>query len=379
MFRRIILAAIILLMVVVLPACGGYSVQIVSLFNTVNIGRIKTVLKEDGSGYNIFWLVVPSGCPFPALKSRLESISKPTVPLVRTLHNELYKDYRVDGFEVIYNFENVDQIPVQIENIKGVVIDAAVEALEARLDAIPTPEPDSGIPPPPEIRPGDISSNSNHLSVLIHRPAEKLTGQEWNVEVIVNPFLMTGLITENASGEGLSESCSLPSFTYELELSGNMKINGSHVEAQPPILASPPYSQVTQVATSNSIEWTIDSRRGFDVWKKAVDEELEVKSQEFEKEFQRSLETTPTPSASEIESASESYYKKIMEIYDSAYNRQVYKLNVNVTTPAPWFHFLTGVFAPLLGLISLILGLLLTIKNFRKKGIVKRSENEDPK
>ena len=344
-------------------ACGGSaaapSAPQVSLFNSINLGRIETVLNEDGSGYNTFWLVVPSGadCAHLGLRSRLESISRPTTPDVieiRDFQDEQFPfPVNVDGFEVIYEFHKVAEIPVQIDAIKRAVVDTVMEAIAAR----PTPEPGAEeifLPSPVII--GQYY-NQNHLSFSI-TPSETLAGKKWDVAVVVNPFLMTGLITEEGSS-GLAEPCSLSSFTYELQVSGNMKINRHDVESLSPALAE--YSHVEPSAST--IEWTLDSRNALDAWNKAQETEL----QGLTVELQNYLEKTPTPDPTQVANAYEDFQTKYVEIMNSTNNGRIYKLNLHVTTPAPWLHFLTNVLTPMLGLTSIVLGLFLSIRNLRKK------------
>jgi len=349
----------------ILSACGGAafpSAPRLSLFNSINLGRIETVLREDGSGYNRFWLVIPAGteCELLDLMPRLGSISTPTAPKVIEVHE--YQDpnfafpIKVNGFRVTYDFEEVDDIPVQIDEIKRAVVETMKEVIEAR----PTPPPESEeVPLPAPVVIGQYY-NPNHLSFSIQTTSDTLSGERWKVNVVINPFLMTGLMTEEGYG-GLPESCSLPNFTYKLEVSSKMKINRYQVDTQPSTLVE--YSQVNEPTTS-IIEWTIDSQGAFDAWEKIQAIEL----QDLIAEWQIHYEMTPSPELSEanIKSTLEADETKYADITDNT-NRQFYRLEVNATTPAPWFHFLTAVLAPLLGLVGLILGLFLTVRNLRKK------------
>jgi hypothetical protein len=352
MFKKFVLCTVMILMSVFLPACGP-SAPVISLFNTVNLGRIKTVLNENGSGYNNYWLVVPVNADcmhLVDLKPRLEAISRPTTPSVSTLRDNQY-----EGIIVSYPFQNVDQIPEQIETIKRVVIEAVIDDLTARA----TPDPD---PEAPDLTPTGIGEyyDPNHLSISISKPPEKLTGQEWNIEVIINPFLMTGLITEEQSGSSLSDPCSLPVFTYELEVSSSMKINQYEVKAEPPTLDI--YSRIDQPDESNSITWSIDSKAAFEEWNRHLATEFQNLVQEAE-EYEK---MTPPPSEAELDAFSKSFQQRYEELFTATYTGQFYTLQVKATTPAPWFHFLTTALAPLLGLIAAILGLIITIRNLRK-------------
>jgi hypothetical protein len=343
--------------------CGGApSAPRVSLFNSINLGRIETVLHEDGSGYNRFWLVVPAGaeCELLDLTSRLESISMPTTPEsieVREYQDENFPfPVKVNGYRVTYDFEKVDDIPVQIHNIKRAVVETMKEVIAAR----PTPPPDSGeYPLPYPVAIGEYY-NPNHLSFAIETYSDPLTGQKWNVNVVINPFLMTGLMTEEGYG-GLPESCSLTNFTYRLEVSSTMRIDHHQVDPQPSTLRE--FSDVNQ-PTASILEWTIDTKGAFEAWEKI--QEIELKDLRAEWEIHAEMTPSPDLPAEGIQATVEADQAKYMEAADIT-NRQFYKLKVDATTPAPWLHFLTGVLAPLLGLVALILGLFLTIRNLSKK------------
>jgi hypothetical protein len=313
----------------VLTSCSGSSVRYVSLSRVLNVARIETILNEDGSGRNNFWLVVPgnSTCPLVDLQPALESITSPTRPLVVRLDDDIYK-----GYKVTFEFDNADQIPAQIQSIKSTVVNAVIAAT-------PTPAPPENPETPiPTVIPAQASGlyyNENQLSIKFTAPTTELTGQKWSLQVTVNPFLMSGLIAEEMLG-GLGEKCSIPTFTYQLSVSNKMRINDFAVESQPNLAA---FSNVRRIS-ANSIEWTIESKQAFDV---------------ITADLLTALSTPePDPTA-------------LQQQFEYPFTGQIYKLTVNATTPNPWFTFLTGVVAPLLGLLAVSFGLFTTLRNLRKK------------
>ncbi len=311
-----------------LTSCGP-AVHYISLSRVINIARIETILNEDGSGHNNFWLVVPgqSTCPLVNLQPALEGITIPTKPLVVRLDDDTYR-----GYKVTFDFENADQIPAQIQNIKSTVVNAVIAATPT---VAPPENPETPMPTVVPVQASGLYYNENQLSIKFTAPTAELTGQKWSLEVIVNPFLMSGLIAEEMMS-GLSEECSFPTFTYQLNVSSRMRINDFAVETQPSLAA---FSNVKRIS-ANSIEWTIESRQAF-----------EVVSSDF-------LTALTTPQADPT---------AVWRQYEYPFTGQIYKLTVNATTPNPWFTFLTEVAAPLLGLLAVFFGLFLTFRNLRKK------------
>jgi len=332
MKKRVMFLLLVIFCLFALASCGPSAPRI-SFSSVINIARIETTVNEDGSGHNNFWLVVPANknCPLLDLKPALESITKPTSPLVAFVRNEDFM-----GYMVTYSFDYTDQIPAEIGNIKSVVIDAAIAAIPTSTPAISqnteTPMP-TALPP---IRVGDYIDD-NQLSIKFSARTKELTGQKWTLRVIVNPFLMTGLITEESSTSGLAEGCSIPTFTYQLNVSNNMKINDFPVDTQSNLTS---FSKVRRIS-DNSIEWTIESRQAFQVRKS---------------ELQALFNATPAANATDI-----------ANYFENLYRGKIYTLTVNATNPSPWFTFLTGVLAPLLGLLAVSLGLLVGFRNLWRK------------
>src|SRR5215212_6618371 len=98
MFKRFFLATISILTVVGLLGC----VPIISQASVVNIARINTFLKEDGSGHNEFFLIKPANCPINVdLQPALEAIPGPISPSVIP-----YSSGGNKGFQVNYEFQS---------------------------------------------------------------------------------------------------------------------------------------------------------------------------------------------------------------------------------------------------------------------------------
>ncbi len=311
-----------------LIACTPSSV---SLSRFLNIARIETEFHEDGSGYNNLWLVVPSSsaCPLPDLKPALDSITIPTKPTVTLLSDQNYT-----GYIVTFAFENANQIPAQIQTLKDVVVRAVIAATPT-----PLPPENPETPMPAFVTPKPVAYyNENQLSIKFAALTTGLTGKTWSLQVIINPFVMSGIIQEQyMAGSGLAEQCSIPTFTYKLTLSDKMKIRDFAVESRPDLA---PFSSVKRIS-DNSIEWTLNSKQAFTA---AITNLV------------ASVTAMPDPDPTAL--ASEVEY---------LYNGQIYKLMVNATTPNIWFSYLVQVVAPLVALLGGVLGVVAAIRNLRKK------------
>jgi hypothetical protein len=322
MYKSSILLFIIIFLTVSLTSCGP---TVISFYNVIHLARIDTILKDDGSGRNIFWLVVPAdvNCQLVNLMPALEGLDSSANLSVTSISNDQYK-----GYQVVYEFANTDQIPAQIEKLQTAVVDAVI----ATISTQPSPETTQTSQPLPAV-PASEYYNPNDFSIAVSMPSKNITGQKWGVKVIVNPFLMTGMPNED-----LTKNCNIQNFTYNLTVADTMKITKFNVDV-PSYLA--PYSRVTQT-NSNSIQWVVESEAAFDT---AM---AEYKTQSL---------MTPPP-------VKETGLVEITSIYSG---KGIYTLDVTATTPNALFFYLTSVVAPILGLIALTLGLFVTLKNLFDK------------
>jgi hypothetical protein len=198
--------------------------------------------------------------------------------------------------------------------------------------------------PPPYA--AGIYYNPKQLSLSIAPTVQTLTGQTWEVRVNVNPFLLTGLMTEDYFTRKLSESCGVPRFTYRLTMPGEVK--SFQVSAEPE-LDLVKYSNVTQTGP-NSIQWTIESKQAFEVW-----------SHELELFVQEELTGLSEDEQSQ-KAASEEFQAKLAQLLTGP----VYTLTATSTTPSPLFQILTRVVAPVVGLIGAILAIIISVIKIRQ-------------
>lgn len=333
-FKLIVLAFLVFL---VLPACAGG----ISLHSVINIASIETVLGEDGSGSNTFMLVVPnrSDCDLLDLRPALENFKTQTNTPIYFAN---YEDNEYKGFRLTYEFQSTEQIPEQIDRLKRAVVDTAIAA-------VPTPQSTLEVLEVQQPTPSAVGLYyaPEQLSLSIAPPVTTLTGQTWEVRVNITPFLWTGLTTEHLFMRVLPESCSVPRFTYDLTMPGEIK--SFQVSTEPNWVK---FSNVEPTGP-NSIQWTLESKQAFD----------EVWINEFELFIQELEESTPSNLDEQAEKiASEELQAKL----EQRLKGPAYTLTVTSTTPSPLFQTLTRVVAPVVGLIGAVLAVILSVIKIRQ-------------
>lgn len=344
--------------VILLPSCA----PAISTYGEINIASIETDIREDISGRNTFLLVVPNQeeCQLVGLDSRLDQLRNQAATQIEYNH---YQDDQFKGYQITYRFDHPDQIRKQIEEIKSIVVESAInelptpEPIPVEVGSENTPVPDSyyeDVPIQPETI--GVYYNPEQLSIQIAKPSETLSGKEWNVLVTINPLLMTGWVSEEFRGQQLEEVCRLSRFTYKLQVPGVIRSSLVENEKKPELVN---YSEVTKKGR-NSIEWTIETR---DVAK--------LLEQDLDQFLQAELDTL-----SDTEQEEKWEDDEFQETYLDYLDGSVYTLRVKAKPPSPLFQVLTNVVAPIVALIGAALGVTAGIVKL-KKMFKQRKENSD--
>jgi len=325
---------IIIIGFVLLSSCAPQ----ISSFGAINIASIETDLQEDISGSNTFLLVVPNRpeCELVYLDTALEQLGSQAITPVDYYH---YQDKEYKGYQLVYHFQNPEQIPGQIERIKRAIVEAVI------VEILPTPAPTSdAISLPPQAV--GLYYNPDQLSMQIAKPAQTLSGQTWEVVVRINPLLLTGWTQEEFFARQLSEACRVSRFTYKLKVPGEIRSFQVSNETMPDFMR---FSKVT-IMRKNSIEWTIES-----------DQAAEVLSKELEQFYQEELGGL-SEAEQEENWQNEEFQTKLMNLLEGS----VCTLVVSSSTPGPLFQALTRIVAPIIALIGGVVGIIAGLLKIRQ-------------
>ncbi|OQY32450.1 MAG: hypothetical protein B6I38_04610 [Anaerolineaceae bacterium 4572_5.1] len=350
--------------VTLLSAC----IPVLSAHGEINIASIKTDIQEDISGRNTFLLVVPKNqdCRLLDLDSRLDELRNQATTRVEYNH---YQDDEYRGYQLTYHFENPDQIPGQIERIKRIIVETAIEGLptpepipvEVEVDEITTSEPipvevgiDETIILEPYYGTVGLYDTPDQLSIQIAKPVPTLTGLEWDVLVTINPLLLTGWASEDFGSRQLPEVCRISNFTYTLQVPGEIRSFQVNNETMPEFLQ---FSTIRKTR-KNSIEWTIKTKQAAELL--ASDIEL------FIEEINE---------LSETEQEEKWPNEKFEEDFMNLWMGPPYTLTVKSTPPLPLFQVLTKIVAPIIALIGGVLGIIIGL--FKVKQIFKQRHDKN--
>ncbi len=316
----------------------------------INLLSARTVLREDGSGSNTFLLAVPiKDCDLIPLRPELEELKEQADTSV---YFAGYEDDQYKGFELTYEFNNPQQIPEQIEQIKRGVV-----------QAIPTPNPGAFVSPPNP----DVYGvyDPNQLSIRIDPPLDTLGGKEWMVRININPLLLTNP----------SQACSVPQITYELVMPGEIKSYALTANAFEDYAFH--YVQVTQ-PRPNAIRWTITPRS---IAMMILERSAGLSESEFAKltETEDGWKNLQQLLAEEVGQLNETAEGRteLAKVSDGqgiseeeaiglALIGPIYTLTATSTTPAPLFQIATRVIAPIVAVLGGIVAAIATIIKIRQ-------------
>jgi hypothetical protein len=347
------------------------SIQIVGLYTLiglifcactqrpVNFVHIKTVLEEDNSGQNTFRIVVPDRpeCELPDLRDHLRPLQEASTT---DFYLVGYEDTRYTGVELTWAFERPQQIPEQIERIKTALAEAYA------TDDVEKLRPFSGLPDPEEIR-----YQPNELAIESAPPLKQAGGTRWDLQIALNPVLLTS--TE--------APCRVPAVTYELWLPGRVRKRDVTTD----IFQETALDHVTvERFRPNALRWTFAPQNAMILLLEEVTgQRAEAIRAQLQTEagykaltagrideirpliLEAAAETQPLDEnrlTTDLLATEEDMALALLLLEDVG---PTYTLTAQATTPNTFVQLLTRVIAPVLGVLSTLLALVLGLKKLR--------------